>query len=68
MEKRTDAVQNCHRKDHKIRQGQFSILLACVRPRGGEVNNTFVFDNDPAKMNFNSILKQSDDYCQFTFL
>ena len=47
---------------------KFSILLACIRPRGGEVNNTFVFDNDPAKMNFNSILKQSDDYCQCTFL
>ena len=40
-----------------------SILLTCIGPRGREVYNTFVFDDDSMKMNFNCILQQFDDYC-----
>ena len=39
-----------------------SILLTCIGPRGREVYNTFVFDDDSMKMNFNCILQQFDDY------
>ena len=40
-----------------------SILLTCIRPRGRKVYNTFVFDDESMKMNFNNILQQFDDYC-----
>ena len=40
-----------------------SILLTCIGPREREVYNTFVFDDDSMKMNFNCILQQFDDYC-----
>ena len=39
-----------------------STLLTCTGPRGREVSNTFVFDDDSMKRNFNNILQQFDDY------
>ena len=50
-------------KTKKSGEVKSSILLTCIGPRGREVYNTFVFDDDSMKMNFNCILQQFDDYC-----
>ena len=49
-------------KTKKSNEVKSSILLTCTGPRGREVYNTFVFDDDSMKMNFNYILQQFDDY------
>ena len=49
-------------KTKKSDEVKSSILLTCIGPRGREVYNTFVFDDDSMKMNFNCILQQFDDY------
>ena len=50
-------------KTKKSDEVKSSILLTCIGPRGREVYNTFGFDDDSMKMNFNYILQQFDDYC-----
>ena len=50
-------------KTKKSDEVKSSILLNCIVPRGREVYNTFVFDDDPMKMNYHNILQQFDDYC-----
>ena len=50
-------------KTKKSGEVKSSILLTCIGPRGREVYNTFVFDDDSMKMNFNCILQQFNDYC-----
>ena len=50
-------------KTKKSDEVKSSMLLTCIGPRGTEVYNTFVFDDDSMKMNFNNILQQFDDYC-----
>ena len=49
-------------KTKKSDEVKSSILLTCIGPRGREVYNTFAFDDDSMKMNFNNILQQFDDY------
>ena len=44
-------------KTKKSDEVKSSILLTCIGPRGREVYNTFVFDDDSMKMNFNNILQ-----------
>ena len=50
-------------KTKKSDEAKSSVLLACIGPRGREVYDMFVFDDDSMKMNFNYILLQFDDYC-----
>ena len=50
-------------KTKKSDEIKSSILLTCVEPRGREVYNMFVFDDNFMKMNFNNILQQFADYC-----
>ena len=50
-------------KTKKSDEVKSSILLTHIEPRGREVYNMFVFDDDSMKMNFNYILQQFDDYC-----
>ena len=50
-------------KTKKSDEVKSSILLTYIGPRGREVYNMFVFDDDSMKMNFNYILQQFDDYC-----
>ena len=50
-------------KTKKSDEAKSSVLLACIGPRGREVYNMFVFDDDSMKMNFNYILLQFVDYC-----
>ena len=50
------------KKAKKLDQVKSSILLTCIGPRGREVYNTFVFNDDSMKMNFNYILQQFGDY------
>ena len=42
-------------KTKKSDEVKSSILLSCIGLRGRKVNNTFVFDDDSMKMNFNKI-------------
>ena len=44
-------------KTKKLDEIKSSMLLTCIGPRGREVYNTFVFDDDSMKMNFNNILQ-----------
>ena len=48
------------KKSDKVKS---SILLTCIGPRGREVYNLFVFDDDSIQVNFNNILQKFDDYC-----
>ena len=48
------------KKSDKVKS---SILLTCIGPRGRKVYNTFAFDDNSMKMNFNCILQQFDDFC-----
>ena len=48
------------KKSDKVKS---SILLTCIGPRGREVYNSFVFDDDSIQVNFNNILQKFDDYC-----
>ena len=50
-------------KNKKSDEFKSSILITCIGLRGRKVYNTFVFDDDSMKMNFNNILQQFDDYC-----
>ena len=50
-------------KTKKSDEVKSSILLTCIEPRGREVYNMFVFDDNFMKMNFNNILQQFADYC-----
>ena len=50
-------------KTKKSDEVKSSILLNCIGPRGREVYNMLVFDDDPMEMNFHNILQQFDDYC-----
>ena len=49
-------------KAKKSDEVKSSTLLTCTGPRGREVSNMFVFDDDSMKRNFNNILQQFDDY------
>ena len=65
MESKTDAVQTKTKTTEIKKSGEVksSIPLSCIGPRGREVYNTFVFDDDSMKMNFSYILQQFYDYC-----
>ena len=51
------------KKTTKSDEVKSSKLLICIGRRGRQVYNTFVFDDDSMKMNFNYILQQFDAYC-----
>ena len=57
METRTDAAHNCHRKNQEIRRSQMQHTIDLLWTERREVYNTFVFDDDSMKMNFNFILQ-----------
>ena len=49
-------------KDKKANKVKSSILLTCIGPQGREIYNTFNFE-EGEHMNFDSIIKQFDEYC-----
>ena len=58
MKTRTNAAHTAT-EVHKTRQIKFSILSACIEK---QMYDTFVFNDDSMKMNFNYILEQFDCY------
>ena len=45
------------KKDNKVKS---SIFLTCIRPQGREIYNTFAFENDEDKINFEILIGKFD--------
>lgn len=48
------------KKDNKVKS---SIFLTCIGPQGREIYNTFAFENNEDKMNFDVLIKKFDEHC-----
>lgn len=48
------------KKDNKVKS---SIFLTCIGPQGREIYNTFAFENDEDKMNFEILIGKFDEHC-----
>ena len=50
-------------KDQKDNKVQSSILLTCIGAQGREIYNTFTFNDNEDKMNFDLLIKKFDEHC-----
>lgn len=50
-------------KDKKNNKVKSSILLTCIGAQGREIYNTFTFEDDEEKMNFDVLIKKFDEHC-----